>query len=207
MVNGTNFKVSNNSGSDITLKTTQTLGDGSDSDLPYLGVNTLGNGSFTGNYGDGIVVNYDLTTNFTGFGLYQFLIHLQPGPNVQSPTIKRAAGLYLGTSAARTFFANAGANFPSDLEWHWRFIGSSYYPGAYFRFLFPENYNPYRASGIPQLPFITTSGSTYSYEFHLDDIIRVTFPELANSATRILGIELSVVPVAVLVDISTGYYV
>lgn len=188
VVNGLNYKVTDNSGSSITLRTTQTAGDGSDADIPYLAINTLGSQALTGRYGDRIFVTCDMQTNFSyGWGLYEFLIFLRL-PNGE----KKNIGFYLGTRKAQDFFASRGTTFPFNLLWNWRMTGSVYYPGGLFRFMFPDNYNPLRGSGVKEIPTPSVSGTTYNFEFDLDDIIRVFYPEYANSNTEILGIEFSV---------------
>jgi len=176
-------------GSSLTFKLTQ---DGSSdlSNIPYMGYNTLGSGCLTGKYGDNIVISYDLTPTYSNSGhvqLYEFLVFLQLETGE-----KKNIGLYLGTAYSKQLFSTLGTNFPFDLQWNWRLKDSVYYPGGLFRFYFPVNYNPKRSSGVPEVPLITNSGATYHYEFYLDDLIKVIYPEYANTKTRILGIEFSI---------------
>ena len=185
-VNGTNFKVSQTN-SQATLRVTQTYGDGADSNIPYLGINTLGSRTLTGNYGDGLIVDYKLQANFStslhGFQTYQFIVYITNGAGVT-----KSAACYLAPPASEAFL---GYTAPWDLDWDWRFQGSVYYPGSHFRFFFPSYYNPRRGSGVPLVPTIDTSGNVYHLKFDLDDIISVIFPEDASSSTAIIGIEMS----------------
>jgi lysophospholipase L1-like esterase len=193
-VNGTNFKFSQTN-SQIVMRTTQTWGDGSDYQsnpsgsgmIPYLGINTLGSHVFSGNYSDGLIVEYKLQANFVqpghGLQIYQFIIYFTNGSGT-----KKAAACYLAPPASESFL---GFTAPWNLEWDWRFQGSVYYPGAYFRFYFPSYYNPRRGAGVTAIPIISTNGTTYNLKFDLDDIIKVLFPEDASSTSAIIGIELS----------------
>ena len=193
-VNGTNFKFSQTN-SQIVMRATQTWGDGSDYQsnpsgsgmIPYMAIKTDGSHVFSGNYGDGLIVEYNLQANFVqpghGFQIYQFIIYFTNGAGT-----KKAAACYLAPPNSEAFLGFTG---PWDLEWDWRFQGSVYYPGAYFRFCFPSYYNPRRSAGVTAIPIINTPGAQYHLKFELDDIIKVLYPEDASSTSVITGIELS----------------
>lgn len=188
---GNNFNLVHESNY-IQLKTTQTAGDGADSDIPYMSIGTLGSGALTGYYGQNIRVSYTLdatfSSNSSSLSFYHFYVWFETAAGD-----KKAAVIYLGTQSAEVALKlDPNYAIPESLEWNWRFIGSSQYPGAFMWFIWADDYNARKNNvNVPPIPLISVPG-TYNFNFYIDNIIQTLFPEYATPTTKINGFECSV---------------
>lgn len=195
--NSNNFVITAQSSS-ISLKVQQTFSGGSaDGDIPFLSLQSLGGEPIVGRYGDGMRIKYNLQANFnTGFSIYHFVVYMRNENVFDSGGFsRRRRGIFvlLGNQSTMNYYDPGGTVFPLEVPWNWRFHNSAYYPGFNFKFINFAWYNARKAASAPLIPTMTdTSGQSYTYEYHLDDLISKATPEYARSDTEILGVELAV---------------
>lgn len=152
--------------------------------IPYMAVSTFESRTVAGNYGDGILVEFDANIDYSldtkHLHFYHFYVLLEDAHGN-----RKMAWVYLNDPG------RGSQDDHDSLNWSWRPEGSILYPGAQIEFWKVGYYNANKAADTGSIVPITSPG-LYHFNFSLDELIKNIQPSYAVASTKILGVEISI---------------